>query len=667
MWNALSGDHETIGGPTLAEGIAVKNVGKLTLPIVRALVSDIVLVDEAQLERAVNAYLTLQKTMAEGAGAAGLAAMLAEPERFRGRKVGLILCGGNIDPRILASIMVRELEREDRIVSFRLTIPDRPGVLGQIATRLGQLGANILEVDHQRLFLDVPAKGARLDVTVETRDRAHADEIFARSTADGYAAGAHRDRERDGMSGSSRPLPPRGVPYMPVGVRKHLGAEGRAMREKELRIALVCFGGVSLAVYMHGISKEILKLVRASSALHAHRRPRPPRKGVVLRRCRRATIRNTTPRRSISSCCARSAAEVELRVIVDIIAGASAGGINGTMLARALEPRPADGTAARPLARQCRRDGAAVAGGKGRHVEQVVSQARSSGAPRAPDGWARSATARFAHKLSLFVRSRWFKPPLDGGVMARSDVRRRHRDGRAEAPRRVAAAVRPIARPVRDGHRLPRLSPARAAARSAAHSRTRASSRSALHLPPPSRRRGRERLRARQRARRSPSRRARPRRFPGAFPPARIVEMDEVAAESGGHLAAARRLHRAQFPSPPARRRSIRPRPRSSTARCSTTGRSSEAISAIQGRPAYRQVDRRLVYIEPDPAPPEAPAHRNVPGFFSDPARRHLGHPAHAAGDRRAVLGRGLQRPGPAAQIHHRERPARTSAGWSPR
>ena len=150
FWNALDAARTApLGGPTLAEGIAVKNVGKLTLPIVRELVSEIVLVDEAQLERAVNAYLTLQKTMAEGAGAAGLAAMLVEPERFRGRKVGLILCGGNIDPRILASIMVRELEREDRIVSFRLTIPDRPGVLGQIATRLGQLGVNILEVDHR--------------------------------------------------------------------------------------------------------------------------------------------------------------------------------------------------------------------------------------------------------------------------------------------------------------------------------------------------------------------------------------------------------------------------------------------------------------------------------------------------------------------------------------
>ena len=186
VWNALHGESRPIGGPTLAEGIAVKNVGALTLPIIRALVSELVLVDEAHLERAVNAYLTLQKTMAEGAGAAGLAAMLAKPDRFRGRKVGLILCGGNIDPRILASIMVRELDRESRIVSFRLTIPDRPGVLGQIATRLGELGANILEVDHRRLFLDVPAKGAKLDVTIETRDAAHAQEIMAAMAADGY-------------------------------------------------------------------------------------------------------------------------------------------------------------------------------------------------------------------------------------------------------------------------------------------------------------------------------------------------------------------------------------------------------------------------------------------------------------------------------------------------
>jgi len=178
MWNALTGETRPIGGATLAEGIAVKNVGKLTLPVIRELVSEIVLVDEVQLERAVNAYLTLQKTMAEGAGAAGLAAMLAKPERFAGKRVGLILCGGNIDPRLVASVMVRELEREHRILSFRLTIPDRPGVLGQIASLLGQLDANILEVEHRRLFLDVPAKGARLDVTVETRDVTHANEIL---------------------------------------------------------------------------------------------------------------------------------------------------------------------------------------------------------------------------------------------------------------------------------------------------------------------------------------------------------------------------------------------------------------------------------------------------------------------------------------------------------
>src|ERR1700731_1257529 len=186
MWNAVHGGNWPVGGPTLAEGIAVKNVGALTLPIVRALVSDIILVDEAHLERAVNAYMTLQKTMAEGAGAAGLAAMLAAPERFRGRKVGLILCGGNIDPRILASIMVRELEREDRIVSFRLTIADRPGVLGPIASLLGDLGANILEVEHRRLFLDVPAKGAKLDITVETRDQVHAEEIQRALEKGGY-------------------------------------------------------------------------------------------------------------------------------------------------------------------------------------------------------------------------------------------------------------------------------------------------------------------------------------------------------------------------------------------------------------------------------------------------------------------------------------------------
>ncbi|HEX3937671.1 MAG TPA: threonine ammonia-lyase [Xanthobacteraceae bacterium] len=186
MWNAVHRTERPCGGATLAEGIAVSTAGALTLPVVRELVHDIILVDEALIERAVNAFLTLQKTMAEGAGAAGLAAMLGEPKRFAGRKVGLILCGGNIDPRILASVMVRELERGDRIVSFRLTIPDRPGILGQIASQIGALGANILGVDHHRLFLDVPAKGAKLDITMETRDRAHAEEIFRVLAGEGY-------------------------------------------------------------------------------------------------------------------------------------------------------------------------------------------------------------------------------------------------------------------------------------------------------------------------------------------------------------------------------------------------------------------------------------------------------------------------------------------------
>src|SRR5579875_2003982 len=186
MRNALRGESRLAGGPTLAEGIAVKNVAGPTVAIVRELVSDIVLVDEPHLERAVNAYTTLQKTVAEGAGAAGLAALLQEPARFAGKRVGLVLSGGNIDPRILASITVRELERDNRIISVRLTTSDQPGVLGMIASRLGALGANILEVAHRRLFLDVPSKGAKIDITLETRDAAHAEEILAALAADGF-------------------------------------------------------------------------------------------------------------------------------------------------------------------------------------------------------------------------------------------------------------------------------------------------------------------------------------------------------------------------------------------------------------------------------------------------------------------------------------------------
>jgi threonine dehydratase len=183
---ALKGEIAQCGGQTLAEGIAVKNVGALGVAVLGALMDQLILVSETDIERAVNAFLTLQKTMAEGAGAAGLAAMMREPHEFRGCKVGLVLCGGNIDPRIAASVMVRALEREEKIVAFRLQISDRPGELGTITSVLGTLGANILEVEHRRLFLDVPAKGASIDVTIETRDGDHAADIARELTKRGY-------------------------------------------------------------------------------------------------------------------------------------------------------------------------------------------------------------------------------------------------------------------------------------------------------------------------------------------------------------------------------------------------------------------------------------------------------------------------------------------------
>jgi len=187
FFNAVNAEDMPIGGATLAEGIAVKTVGVQTLPVISSLIADIVLVGEDLIERAVNAYACLQHTLAEGAGAAGLAAMLKEPQRYAGRKVGLVLCGGNIDTRLLAAIMVRELEREDRIVAFRLTTSDRPGLLGKVASLLGAQGANILEVSHGRLFLDVPAKGVSLDVTVETRGGAHSQAIEATLRDNGFA------------------------------------------------------------------------------------------------------------------------------------------------------------------------------------------------------------------------------------------------------------------------------------------------------------------------------------------------------------------------------------------------------------------------------------------------------------------------------------------------
>lgn len=186
MFHAIKGEAAQCGGQTLADGIAVKNVSPRTIEVCKELLDDILLVGEPAIEQAVDAYISMLKTSAEGAGAVPLAVLLTNRDRFLGRKVGLILSGGNIDTRILGSVLFRELERQQRIVNFRVQINDRPGVLGRIACLLGEAGANILEVAHSRMFLDVPAKGAELDFMVETRDAPHAEEIIARIEAEGF-------------------------------------------------------------------------------------------------------------------------------------------------------------------------------------------------------------------------------------------------------------------------------------------------------------------------------------------------------------------------------------------------------------------------------------------------------------------------------------------------
>lgn len=185
-YTALQGQEANCGGQTLAEGIAVSRCGAHTLPLIREFVQDIVLVSEAAIEQAIFCLATLQKTVAEGASAAGLAAVLSDKSRFAGRSVGLFQCGANIDPRVLASILMRGLERESKIVSLRISIADRPGMLGEIASELGRCGANILEVHHRRFYLDVPAKGAVVEIVIETKDQAHADLTVQRLRLNGF-------------------------------------------------------------------------------------------------------------------------------------------------------------------------------------------------------------------------------------------------------------------------------------------------------------------------------------------------------------------------------------------------------------------------------------------------------------------------------------------------
>ncbi len=186
MRQAINHQPPTSGGQTLADGIAVKNPGQLTRAIIAELVSDILLVNEFAIEKAVQCLVEKQKIVAEGAGAAGVAALMENRERFAGRKVGAVICGGNIDVRLLSWILTRGLVFDGRMVRLRIAIVDQAGVLAKVTNFIGQTGANIIEVYHQRMFYDVPAKQADVDVILETRNAEHVQEIVEKLVAGGF-------------------------------------------------------------------------------------------------------------------------------------------------------------------------------------------------------------------------------------------------------------------------------------------------------------------------------------------------------------------------------------------------------------------------------------------------------------------------------------------------
>ncbi|WP_375420958.1 threonine ammonia-lyase [uncultured Sphingomonas sp.] len=186
MYNRINGTDMPCAGDTLAEGIAVKEPGGITSRMVAELVDDIVLVTERSLEQAVSLLLQIEKTVVEGAGAAGLAALLQHPERFKGRTVGVVLCGGNIDTRLLANVLLRDLARSGRLARLRIRLQDQPGALFNVARIFDQQRVNIIEVYHQRVFTTLPAKGLITDIECEARDRAHLDRLITALREAGY-------------------------------------------------------------------------------------------------------------------------------------------------------------------------------------------------------------------------------------------------------------------------------------------------------------------------------------------------------------------------------------------------------------------------------------------------------------------------------------------------
>ncbi len=184
---ALQNDLSLVtGGATIAEGIAVKYIGQLPLEIIREHVADLMRVEESAIERAIGLLANVEKVVAEGAGAAGLAALLTDPARFKGRKIGLVICGGNIDTRLFASVLMRQLVHEQRLISLSIEIEDRPGFLARVAGRIGESGGNIIQVHHERLHAGTHAKRATLEALVEAQDEAHAAVIAADLSAAGF-------------------------------------------------------------------------------------------------------------------------------------------------------------------------------------------------------------------------------------------------------------------------------------------------------------------------------------------------------------------------------------------------------------------------------------------------------------------------------------------------